>query len=670
MARASATHHETLELLGGLGFPVNPEVAVARLARRGLRPLPPLAGAPPRPRLRDRRRGAEGRRAGPAARAGVHLQGAPVGHRLQVPARGAHHPAARHHGVDRPDRPGHAVRAARAGVRRRLHRRGRPPSTTRTRCGPRTSAPATSVIVRKAGDVIPEIVGPVLAERPEGLARVDVPHATARPCGHELVRPEGEADHRCVNLACPARVAGAIEHFASRGAMDIEGLGEQRVQLFCQLGLLRDVGDVYSLTAERPRGARGLRRAVDRQPPRRRRGVQGATAGQPAGGAQHPPPGRCRQRAARPPLRPPRPDRGRLGGGAGRGRRRSARSSPPRVHEWFADPANRAVVDKLRRAGVNLPDPAAPEVPQNLAGPLGRRHRHARGLHPRRGRGGHQGAGRQVARAACRKKTTAVVVGADPGASKLTKATDLGVPILDEAGFVELLETGEVPARALPPTTRSNRDHRGRRVRLRGRVHRLAVHGGARLARRAGARPRSRPARRVRSLRPGHRPPVAPARARRAGPGGGGRADQGGGRRARASRSTSSTSCRPWAAAAASAATWSTRPLELRAEGYRTALITNNVAEFADGWRTDAARSTSCSRSSSTPPRSACASPTPASTAWPSTSSGWPPERSVFLDDAAGQRGRGPRRGHARACWSTDDHTGALAELDALLADR
>ncbi len=104
--------------------------------------------------------------------------------------------------------------------------------------------PGDTVIVRKAGDVIPEVVGPVLAERPKGLRAWKFP--TACPvCGTTLVRPEGEADHRCPNEACPARVAGTIEHFASRGAMDIEGFGEQRVQLFQSLGMLADVADIY-----------------------------------------------------------------------------------------------------------------------------------------------------------------------------------------------------------------------------------------------------------------------------------------------------------------------------------------------------------------------------------------------------------------------------------------
>jgi DNA ligase (NAD+) len=94
-----------------------------------------------------------------------------------------------------------------------------------------------TVIVRKAGDVIPEVVGPVLADRPADAVAWAFP-SVCPSCGGPLVQPEGEVEHRCANEHCPARVAGAIEHFASRSAMDIEGLGEQRVHLFGELGMV------------------------------------------------------------------------------------------------------------------------------------------------------------------------------------------------------------------------------------------------------------------------------------------------------------------------------------------------------------------------------------------------------------------------------------------------
>jgi DNA ligase (NAD+) len=267
-------------------------------------------------------------------------------------------------------------------------------------------------------------------------------------CGHHLVRPEGEADTRCPNISCPARVAGTIEHFASRGAMDIEGLGEQRVRLFCDLALVGDVADIYSLRAEQLRdiekfgevSINNLLTAIEasktRPLPNLLVGLNIRHLG-PAGSVA-------------------------LASHFGHLDRIEAASEEEMaavdgvgpiiaaaVQEWFADESNRNVVQKLREAGVNMEGPAAPDLPQNLAGLSVVV------------TGSLDGFTRDEAEAAIKsrggkspgsvsKKTTAVVVGADPGASKLTKATDLGVPILDEAGFVRLLDTGEVPLVAGP----------------------------------------------------------------------------------------------------------------------------------------------------------------------------------------------------------------------------
>ena len=302
--------------------------------------------------------------------------------------------------------------------------------------------PGDTVIVRKAGDVIPEIVGPVLAERPEGLPEWEFPSACPR-CGHALVRLEGEADHRCPNISCPARVEGAIQHFASRGAMDIEGLGEQRVHLFCELGLLHDVADVYSLRAEQLQGIEGfgevsvanLLSAIEASKARplpnllvglniRHLGPAGSVALAAHFGHLD------RIEAASEEEMAAVDGVGPIIAGA--------------VREWFADDANRGVVEKLRAAGVNMEGTAAPELPQTLVGRSvvvtgtldGFTRDEAEAAV--KGRGGRSPG-------SVSKKTTAVVVGADPGASKLTKATDLGVPVLDEAGFRHLLDTGELP---------------------------------------------------------------------------------------------------------------------------------------------------------------------------------------------------------------------------------
>ncbi|MGH9295760.1 MAG: NAD-dependent DNA ligase LigA, partial [Acidimicrobiales bacterium] len=109
--------------------------------------------------------------------------------------------------------------------------------------------PGDTVVVRKAGDVIPEVVGPVPALRPEGLEAWRFPDLCP-VCKGPLVRLEGEADTYCVNLDCPGQRLQRIAHFASRHAMDIEGLGEQRVAQLIAAGLITDAADCYSLSAE------------------------------------------------------------------------------------------------------------------------------------------------------------------------------------------------------------------------------------------------------------------------------------------------------------------------------------------------------------------------------------------------------------------------------------
>jgi DNA ligase (NAD+) len=114
------------------------------------------------------------------------------------------------------------------------------------------------------------------------------------------------------------------------------------------------------------------------------------------------------------------------------------------VHEFFANEGNREVIDKLRKAGVNMTGPAVPSFPQVLDGKTvvvtGTLEGFSRedAEEAIKSRGGK-------APGSVSKKTTAVVVGEGPGAAKLTKAEELGVPILDEAGFAHLLETGELP---------------------------------------------------------------------------------------------------------------------------------------------------------------------------------------------------------------------------------
>ena len=106
--------------------------------------------------------------------------------------------------------------------------------------------PGDTVVVRKAGDVIPEVVGPVLSARSKRSRPWHFPK-TCPSCGGPLVRLPGESDTFCTNIDCPAQRVQRIVHFASRGALDIEGLGEKRVVQLVEAGLLSDPGDIYSL---------------------------------------------------------------------------------------------------------------------------------------------------------------------------------------------------------------------------------------------------------------------------------------------------------------------------------------------------------------------------------------------------------------------------------------
>jgi DNA ligase (NAD+) len=302
--------------------------------------------------------------------------------------------------------------------------------------------PGDVVVVRKAGDVIPEVVGPVLVERRKGLRKWKFPK-DCPVCGTTLVRPEGEADHRCPNVDCPARVAGTIEHFASRGAMDIEGFGEQRVRQFLELGFLTDLSGIYHLDYDRLRGLEGygdvsvanLADAIEASKQRplpnllvglniRHLGYAGSELLARAFGSLDAIMAASVEELA-------------AVDGVGEVIAAS-------VREWFTTPANRELVERLREVGLNFEGPAALDAPQTLAGlsvvVTGTLAGYTRDEVEAaiKARGGK-------APGSVSKKTLAVVVGEGPGAAKITKAEELGIPVLDEAGFERLLDTGELP---------------------------------------------------------------------------------------------------------------------------------------------------------------------------------------------------------------------------------
>jgi len=106
-----------------------------------------------------------------------------------------------------------------------------------------------TVVVRRAGDVIPEVVEVVRERRPPGTMKITFPkHCPS--CGEPIMRPEGEAAWRCLNLACPAQVEGRLFHFASKGAFDIEGLGGKLAAQLIAEGLVHDPADLFYLTKE------------------------------------------------------------------------------------------------------------------------------------------------------------------------------------------------------------------------------------------------------------------------------------------------------------------------------------------------------------------------------------------------------------------------------------
>jgi DNA ligase (NAD+) len=257
------------------------------------------------------------------------------------------------------------------------------------------------------------------------------------------VRLEGEADTRCVEVDCPFQRTQRIIYFASRGAMDIEGLGERTVMQLDEAGLVHDPADVYGLTAEQLLGLDGfatisadklvaaIAGSKDRPLPRvlTALGVRGLG----------PSASEALARAFGNLDAVMHASEADLATTEGVGPT-IARS----ITSWFAQEGNRAFVEKLRAAGVNFGRVEVSRVPQVLAGKAVVV------------TGTLDGWSREEAEAAIKErggkspgsvsaKTYAVVVGSDPGASKLTKAEALQVPILDEPGFAHLLQTGDLP---------------------------------------------------------------------------------------------------------------------------------------------------------------------------------------------------------------------------------
>lgn len=299
--------------------------------------------------------------------------------------------------------------------------------------------PGDTVIVRKAGDVIPEVVGPVLSRRPKDATAWTFP--TACPsCGHALVRPEGESVHRCVYFECPEKVVQRIVFFAGRSALDIEGLGEERVRQFVEAGLLRHAGDIYTLTVERlvpleRMGEQSAQQLVANIESSKVRPLAKVLNGL---GIRHVGPAAAtalaRAFGSLDAIAAASVDALAEVDGVGSVIAESIRS-------YFTDERNTPVLDGLRVAGVTLAEEraAVENVSDAFAGQTfvltGSMETYARD----EAQGAIEARGGKVS-SSVSKKTTYVVAGASPG-SKLTKAEALGVTVLDEAAFLALLES-------------------------------------------------------------------------------------------------------------------------------------------------------------------------------------------------------------------------------------
>ncbi len=296
-----------------------------------------------------------------------------------------------------------------------------------------------TVVVRRAGDVIPEIVGPVLANRTGDETPFVMP-ANCPECQTPLVRPEGEADTRCPNtVSCPAQLRESVFHFAGRGALDIDGLGYETATVLLEQGRLHDVGDVFHLRPESFEDLRGFG-------PKK---IDQILAGIEAG--RHRPLWRLLVGLS---IRHVGPTAAQALAREFRSLDAIAAASADElaavegvgptiaaaVVDWFGDERHREIVERIRAGGAQVEDSGPAAGPGPLAGitvvitgtlPTYSRDAAAAAVQERGGK----------VSGSVSKKTSFVVVGDAPG-SKYDNAVKLGVPILHEDGLVTLLEQG------------------------------------------------------------------------------------------------------------------------------------------------------------------------------------------------------------------------------------
>ena len=310
------------------------------------------------------------------------------------------------------------------------------------------------VLVEKAGDVIPRVVGPVLGRRTAESVPWQMPTICPR-CGAHLHRTENEVVWRCENNSCPARLQRGLEHFASRAAMNIEGLGESLIAQLIAGGLVTDYADVYALTPASVASLTATSLRGDGRAIQRRVGEKNAL------------------KVAAEIERSRSNELWRLIFGLGIrhvGERASQvlaeafgsiqalqtasveqlQSTPEigpvlaeSVRTWLDEPRNQELIQRLRDKGVRMEVPPEERGAREAPGPLaGKTYVITGTLSSMTREEATQAIERLGARVSgsVSRKTTAVIVGADAG-SKAEKARDLSVPILDEAAFQALIGT-------------------------------------------------------------------------------------------------------------------------------------------------------------------------------------------------------------------------------------
>jgi len=288
------------------------------------------------------------------------------------------------------------------------------------------------VVIKRAGEVIPQVLRPVLELRPPDARPWTMPERCPA-CGELVEHPEGEVAYYCANTACPAQLVRSVEHFVSRGAMDIEGFGSRQAELFVEMGLVHDVADVYALTESDLHGVEGfaekrtsnLLNAIQRskqQPPARlltALGVHGVGATVAETLMAH---YRSLDALA----------------AASRDELRQIPGIGPvlatSISDFFLRAPNRIVLDKLRAAGVRAEAGPAPQVG---ALPLAGLTFVITGALPTLSR---EQAGAFIAEhggkvAGSVSRSTSYLVAGDRAGSKLAAAEKLGIPIIDEAAL-------------------------------------------------------------------------------------------------------------------------------------------------------------------------------------------------------------------------------------------